>query len=338
MKIIIDVMGGDKAPEEIIEGCVQAVNKLNINLVLVGKEKIIKQELRKYDYLKNKISIINAEQVIENEESPTKAIRTKKDSSMVVGLKMLKKGLGDAFVSAGNTGALLTGSLLLVGRIKGVDRPALTPVIPTDKGAALLIDAGANTNCKPINLLQFAIMGSAYMEKVIGVNFPKIGLVNVGVEEEKGNDLTKASYKLLKSSNTNFIGNIEARSIPEGLADIIVCDGSVGNIILKLMEGVGITFYNNIKNIFKRNILSLFAALLLKKGLTNFKKKIDYTEYGGAPFLGINGIVIKSHGSSEAKQFYYAIKQAKDFIESKLIEEIKDYIDKTGDGNIDANI
>ncbi|WHH59410.1 phosphate acyltransferase PlsX [Petroclostridium sp. X23] len=337
MKIIVDAMGGDNAPVEIIKGSVQASKDMDIDIYLVGNEEIISNELNKYQYTKERIHIINAAEVITNDDVPTKAIKTKKDSSLVKGLKMLKNREGDAFVSAGNTGALLTGSLLLVGRIKGIDRPALTPVIPTSTGCSLLIDAGANTNCKPINLLQFGIMGSAYMKKVLDIESPKVGLVNIGAEEGKGNDLTKESYPMLKNAPINFLGNIEARDIPDGSAEVLVCDGFVGNVILKFMEGMGLTFYSNIKNIFTKNIFTYLAAMLVKKGLKDFKKKMDYTEYGGAPLLGIDGVVIKAHGSSNAKAFYYAIKQAKKFTETEVIAEIKEYIHKTGEGSFDSD-
>ncbi|MBZ4646250.1 MAG: phosphate acyltransferase [Petroclostridium sp.] len=337
MRIAIDAMGGDHAPKEVIKGSIQAVKDFDINIVLIGKESIIKEELQAYKFPVEKVHIKNADEIITNEDTPTKAIKNKKDSSLVVGLKMLKTGEADAFVSAGNTGALLTGALLLVGRIKGVDRPALTPILPTDNGCALLVDAGANTSCKPENFLQFGIMGSAYMKKVLGIDTPRVGLVNVGTEEGKGNDLTKTAYNLLKNAPINFLGNIEAREIPGGIADVIVCDGFVGNVMLKLMEGMGLTFYSNIKKIFTKNILTYFSALLVKSGLKEFKKKMDYTEYGGAPLLGIDGVVIKAHGSSNAKAFYSAIRQTKKFVETGVIDEIKQYICVTGEDNFDSN-
>ncbi|MDK2798410.1 MAG: phosphate acyltransferase [Clostridiales bacterium] len=338
MKIVVDAMGGDHAPKEVIKGSVQAAKDFDIDIILVGKEKIIKEELNSYKLSLKNIHIQNAEEIITNEDTPTKAIKTKKDSSMVIGLKMVKEGKADAFVSAGNTGALLTGALLLIGRIKGVDRPALTPVLPTNTGCALLVDAGANTNCKPENFLQFGIMGSAYMKKVLNISFPRVGLVNVGTEEGKGNDLTKNSYMLLKNAPINFIGNIEAREIPSGNVEVIVCDGFVGNVILKLMEGMGLAFYSNIKEIFTKNIFTYLSAILVKNGLKGFKKKMDYTEYGGAPLLGIDGVVIKAHGSSNAKAFYYAIRQAKTFISTGVINEIKEYIAMpTGGNNVESN-
>lgn len=331
MRIIIDAMGGDHAPQEIVKGSVQAANTLNVDILLVGQEGIIQNELKQYKYSADKIHIHHADEVITNDDVPTKAIKSKKNSSMVVGLKMLREKKGDAFVSAGNTGALLTGALLCVGRIKGIDRPALTPIIPTDKGCAILVDAGANTNCKPENFLQFGIMGSAYMKKVIGTDSPKVGLVNVGSEEGKGPDLIKTSYSLLQDAPLNFIGNIEAREIPYGDVDVIVCDGFVGNVILKLMEGMGLTLYSNIKKIFTKNVLTYLGALLVKNGLKEFKKKMDYREYGGAPLLGINGVVIKAHGSSSAMSIYYAISQAQKFAETGVVDEIKKYMCRKGE-------
>ena len=337
MRIVVDAMGGDHAPHEIIKGSVQAVKDMEIEIVLVGLEETIRKHLRKYTFPEERIHIQNADEIINNEDSPTRAIKTKKNSSLVVGLKMLKKGQADAFLSAGNTGALLTGALLLLGRIKGVDRPALTPIIPTDTGCALLIDAGANTNCKPINFLQFGIMGTAYMYKVLGISKPRVGLLNIGAEEGKGNELTKSAYNLLKEAPINFSGNIEAREIPYGNIDVVVCDGFVGNVVLKLMEGMGLTIYANIKNIFTKNIFGYLAALIVKKGLRKFKKKMDYTEYGGAPLLGVNGAVIKAHGSSDAKAIYSAIRQAKKFVEAGVLEDIKEYIYKTGDDQLDGD-
>ena len=328
MIIIVDAMGGDHAPAEVVRASVRAVQDFDIKVLLVGKEDAIKRELANCKYNSDRIIVHHAEEVITNDESPTKAIKAKKDSSMVVGFKLLKEGKGDAFVSAGSTGALLAGALLLIGRIKGVDRPALTPVLPTDKGCTLLVDAGANTNCKPENFLQFGIMGSAYMKKVLGVAKPRVGLVNVGTEEGKGTDVVKSSYTLLENAPLHFIGNIEAREIPKGDVDVIVCDGFVGNVILKLFEGMGMTFYANMKALFTKNIFTYLAAILVKSGLKAFKKKMDYSEYGGAPLLGIDGVVIKAHGSSDSQAFYSAIRQTKVFVETGVIEEIKEYICK----------
>ncbi len=331
MRIIVDAMGGDNAPKEIVKGSIQAINDIDIEIIFTGKEELIKKELDKFKYPTDKVHIVHTDEIITSDDIPTKAIRSKKNSSLVVGLKMLKKDEGDAFISAGNSGALLAGSLLCVGRIKGIDRPALTPVIPTETGGALLVDAGANTNCKPINLLQFGIMGSAYMKKVMGITSPRVGLVNVGDEAGKGPDMIKEAFSLLEDTPLNFVGNIEARDLPEGVADVIVCDGFVGNVILKFMEGMGGYLLSHVKQLFTKNIISYLSALLIKGNLKAFKKKMDYKEYGGAPLLGINGVVVKSHGSSDAKAFYYALIQANRFAEMGVIDEIKTYISERGE-------
>jgi len=339
MRIILDAMGGDHAPSEIIKGGVKAAQDFDVDIIFVGKKEVIRQELERQQskYSPSRIHIQNADEVITNDDVPTKAVKAKKDSSMVFGLKMLKEKKGDAFISAGNTGALLTGALLFVGRISGVDRPALTPMIPTDKGCAVLVDAGANTNCKPEHFLQFGIMGSAYIKNVIGIENPRVGLVNIGTEEGKGTGLTKGSYALLEKAPVNFIGNIEAREIPSGDIDVIVCDGFVGNVILKLMEGMGLAFYKNIKEIFTKNPLTYLAALFVKSGLKMFKSKMDYMEYGGAPLLGIDGVVIKAHGSSNERAIYSAIRQAKKFVETGVIDDIREYISRTGEDIIESN-
>ncbi len=322
-KIAIDVMGGDYAPEEIIKGCIKATQDVSCKLVLVGKEEIIKQQLSAYTYDQSKIDIIHADEVITMEDSPVTAIRQKKQSSMVIGLKLLKEKQVDGFISAGSTGALLTGATLIVGRIKGVERPALAPIIPTKKGYSLLIDCGANVDAKPIYLKQFARMGSIYMEQCLGVTKPKVGLINIGTEEEKGNQLTKEAFKLLsEDQDINFYGNVEAREIPEGKVDILVCDGFVGNIILKFMEGFGKWILSMLKIEFMRNLKTKFAALLLKKGIYSLKEKFNYSNKGGAPFLGINGLVVKTHGSSKAGEIYSTIIQTEEFIKSDLVNKI----------------
>ena len=247
---------------------------------------------------------------------------------------MVKEQEAEAFISAGNTGALLSGGLLIVGRIKGIDRPALTSVYPTKKGLSLLVDAGANADCKAKYLHQFAIMGSIYSEKILGVHNPKVGLVNIGVEEGKGNELVKETFKILNESDINFYGNLEARDIPEGKVDVLVCDGFVGNIILKLTEGVAKNIFSMLKEEFTKNIATKLGALLLKPGLMGFKKKIDYSEYGGAPLLGVKGAVIKAHGSSNEKAIKNAIKQAKLFVENEVLDKIEEDINKFG-GNCD---
>ena len=331
MKIILDAMGSDNAPDAQIAGSVQAVKEFDdIEIVLVGQSEIINAELDKYDYPKHAISVVHAPDVITNNDEPAKAVRTKKESSMVVGATMLKNDEGDAFVSMGNTGALLASALLIVGRIKGVLRPALAPVIPTSSGVAMLIDAGANADCKSANLVQFAIMGSVYMKKVLGYESPSVGLVNIGAEEKKGNELTREAHQLLKQqTNVNFYGNVEGSDIVAGKADIVVCDGFAGNLVLKVIEGMGGYINKTFKGIFFKNIKTKFAAVLVKDGLKNFKKTMDYREYGGSPFLGIKKPVIKAHGSSDARAVYSTVKQVRKIILTDVIGTIQTELEKT---------
>lgn len=322
-KIAVDVMSGDYAPDELIKGCAKASKDTSCIIVLVGKEQAIKNALGNCTYDESKIEIVNADDIITMEDSPVTAIRTKKDSSMVIGLKLLKEKKVDGFVCAGNTGALLAGATLIVGRIKGVERPALAPLIPTKRGNTLLIDCGANMDAKPSYLDQFARMGTVYMEECLGVKNPKVGLINVGTEEEKGNTLTKEAFGLLKADEKiNFIGNIEAREIPSGRADILVCDAFVGNVILKFMEGFGLWVFSMLKTEFTRNLKSKLAALMLKKNIYNLKNKFSYSDKGGAPLLGVNGLVVKTHGNSKEREIYSTIMQAEEFINNKLIEKI----------------
>jgi glycerol-3-phosphate acyltransferase PlsX len=278
--IAVDAMGGDHAPGEIIKGCVEASEQTDIQLVLVGDTEKIQPELCKYKFDSSKIQMIHASEIIEMDDSPVTSIRNKKDSSMVVGLNLLRKKKADAFISAGNTGALLAGGTLLVGRIKGVERPALAPLIPNKKGFSLLIDGGANMDAKPNYLLQFAKMGSVYMENVVGVPSPKVGLINVGAEKEKGSHLTKDTYPLLEESDLHFIGNVEAREIPYGQADVLVCDAFTGNVILKYTEGFGLSLFDIIKEEIMKKTSSKLAALFLKPVFKGSKNRFDYTEYG----------------------------------------------------------
>lgn len=323
MKIVVDVMGGDNAPEELIKGCVSALDSIGSELVLVGKGKVIEEHLNKLGCKDSRISVCDAQEVIESEDVPTKAIKTKKDSSMVVGLNLLKDGQGDAFLSAGNTGALMTGALLIVGRMKGVDRPALAPIIPSYGGKVLIVDGGSNSNCRPENLLQFAIMGNIYMKTTFGVENPRIGLVNIGTEEIKGNELAKSSYALLRESGLNFIGNIEGRDIPVGMVDIAVCDGFVGNVILKVIEGMGKVFGKMIKEEVNTGLFSKIGGLFLLSSFKRLRKRMDYTEYGGALYLGLEKPVIKCHGTSEAAAIKYSIIQAENFIKNNTVEKIR---------------
>lgn len=331
MRIAVDAMGGDNAPVEVVKGCIGALERdKRIRLIIVGKEENIRDILGGYQT--ERISIVNAAQVISAEDAPVEAIRKKKDSSMVVGMDLVKRKEAGAFISAGNTGALLAGALFRIGRIKGIDRPALAPVLPTLRGGAMLIDAGANAECKPVNLLQFGVMGSAYMQGVLGVQNPRVALVNIGTEQGKGNALTKEAYALLEKSGLNFIGNIEARDIPEGAADVLVCDGFVGNVILKLTEGLAMTLFSQLKAEFTAGTASKLAAAVLKPGLKKLKDRMDYKQYGGAPLLGIAGGCIKAHGSSDALAIENAIMQAVRFIENKVEQTITENV-KTEDGN-----
>ncbi|MBS7298349.1 MAG: phosphate acyltransferase PlsX [Eubacteriales bacterium] len=325
MRIVIDAMGGDNAPGAVCEAAAKCSRIPDVELVLVGREAEVRAELDGYGTFDN-ISIKNADEIITNNEEPVKAIKTKKNSSLVVAAEMLSKGDGDALVSCGSTGAILTAALLIVGRIKGIKRPALATLLPSEKGPVILMDSGANTGCKPENLVQFAIMGNIYMRDYIDIKSPRVGLISNGEEEGKGNALVKETYPLLKDADLNFIGNIEGRDVMYGKADVIVCDGFVGNVILKSIEGMAAVFGNALKKIFLKNIFTKLGALLTKKGITEFKKTMDYREYGGAPFLGVKKPVIKGHGSSDAKAVTAAINQAIVFTrknyEATLIKEL----------------
>jgi fatty acid/phospholipid synthesis protein plsX len=328
MRIILDGMGGDNAPGEIVKGAVEASKLIEDEIVIVGDGDKIKSQLKKYKYSDEKISVKHASEVIENDDAPVRAVRRKKDSSMVVGLNMVKSGEGDLFISAGNTGALMAGALFNLGRIQGIDRPAIASIYPIlgTKKPSLLVDAGANSECKPSNLLEFAMMGSIYMEKVLGRENPKIGLVNLGVEETKGSTLTKAAFGLLEKSHLNFSGNIEAREVPLGGADVVVCDGFVGNVILKLTEGLAINIVNLLKKKFTENARAKMGAVLLSKKLRSLKEEFDYTEYGGAPILGVKGPVVKMHGSSNANAVKNSILKAIPFAEENVVGIISESV------------
>ena len=328
MRIILDGMGGDNAPGEIVKGAVEASKLIEDEIVIVGDGDKIEFQLKKYKYSDEKISVKHASEVIENDDAPVRAVRRKKDSSMVVGLNMVKSGEGDLFISAGNTGALMAGALFNLGRIQGIDRPAIASIYPIlgTKKPSLLVDAGANSECKPSNLLEFAMMGSIYMEKVLGRENPKIGLVNLGVEETKGSTLTKAAFGLLEKSHLNFSGNIEAREVPLGGADVVVCDGFVGNVILKLTEGLAINIVNLLKKKFTENARAKMGAALLSKKLRSLKEEFDYTEYGGAPILGVKGPVVKMHGSSNANAVKNSILKAIPFAEENVVGIISESV------------
>lgn len=326
IKVAVDAMGGDYAPVEMVAGAAAAVNvNKEIQVLLVGQEHIVSEELKKHTYPKDQIKIVNATEVIETGEPPVHAVRKKKDSSIVVGMKLVKQKEADAFVSAGSSGAVLVGGQVLVGRIKGVERPPLAPLIPTKKGVSLLIDCGANVDARPSHLVQFAHMGSIYMENVMGIKNPRVAIVNIGAEEEKGNALVKETFpKLKECKDINFIGSIEAREIPHGGADVIVCEAFVGNVILKLYEGVGATIINMVKNGMMTSLRSKIGALLVKPALKKTLKSFDASQYGGAPLLGLNGLVVKTHGNSKALEVKNSILQCVSFKEQGINYKIKE--------------
>ena len=338
MKIILDAMGGDNAPEAAIKGAAKAIKEIDSEILLVGNEEKINKTVKELygkeniKEISNKLSIHNTTEEVTMEDIPTQAIKHKKDSSMVVGFKLLKEGKGDVFVSAGNSGALLTGATLLVGRIKGVDRPAMAPMLPSYKKGVMLVDAGANTNCKPINLLQFAQMANVYLKKIYNIKKPAIGLLNIGTEETKGNDLTKESYQLLKKEaeehGINFVGNIEGRDAFTGEIDAVITDGFTGNVFLKTVEGFGKLVKRSLTESLKKNIGTIIGALPAMPAIKRFSKTMDYKEYGGALFLGVQKPVVKAHGSSDEKLFYYTIKQAENFAKSGTVEIIKKEFEK----------
>lgn len=327
MRIILDGMGGDNAPAAVVEGTVIASKEIEHEIVIIGQEELIQNELNKYRYNPKKISVVNAREVITNEEAPVRAVRSKKDSSIVRGINMVKNGEGDIFISAGSTGALLSGGLFILGRIQGIDRPALASVYPIVGGTpSLLVDAGANAECKPNNLLEFGIMGNIYMEKVIGRENPKVGLVNIGTEAAKGNTLTKAAYELLEQSDMNFIGNVEAREVPKGVCDVIVCDGFTGNVVLKLTEGLAWNILQVIKKKFTDGVKAKLGAALLIDKLSELKTEFDYSEYGGAPILGVKGPIVKMHGSSSANAVKNTILKGIPYVEEKVVETIQNSV------------
>lgn len=325
IKVAVDAMGGDNAPAEIVKGAIDAVTlRQDIKVYLVGQQDVVKEELAKNSYTGSQIEVIHADEVIETAEPPVMAIRKKKQSSIVVGMNMVKQQEADAFVSAGSSGAILVGGQVIVGRIKGVERPPLAPLIPTEKGVSLLIDCGANVDARASHLVQFAKMGSIYMENVVGVKKPKVAIVNIGAEEEKGNALVKETFPLLKNCpDINFVGSIEARDIPHGEADVIVCEAFVGNVILKLYEGVGATLIGMVKQGMMTNLRSKIGALLVKPALKTTLKSFDAAEYGGAPLLGLNGLVVKTHGNSKAQEVCTSIIQCVTFKEQEINEKIK---------------
>ena len=324
MRIAIDVMGSDKGPSVIIEGALDAAKKQTFDLILVGNEEIIKKELLQHRCDVPNIQIKHASEIIEMRESPSQAIRRKKDSSMVKAVELVKNKEADAVVSAGNTGAYMASAAIYIKTIEGIERPAIAILMPTLSGFSLLLDVGANVDCSPLNLYQFAIMGNEYSKYILKKGNPKVGLLNIGEEEHKGNDLTKKAYEELKKAPINFVGNIEGRDVFNGKVDVIVCDGFIGNIILKAIEGLGENIFFKLRNELKSSFLSKIGALLSKGAYKNFKKSLDYAEYGGAPFLGINGVCIKAHGNSSSLAIKNSILVAENFVNNHVNEHIKE--------------
>ena len=332
MKILLDAMGGDNAPDATIKGAVKAAKEIDSEIVLIGNEEIINSKAKEFfgkdsiTEVNSKITIKHTTEQIEMCDIPTQAIKRKKDSSMVVGFNMLKNGEGDVFISAGNSGALLTGATLLVGRIKGIDRPAISPMLPAYKSQFMLMDAGANTNCKPINLVQFAQMSTIYLKSVLGIENPRVGLLNIGTEETKGNDLIKETYQILtehgKEYGVNFIGNVEGRDCFSGEVDSVITDGFTGNVFLKTVEGLGKLVKTNLTESLKKNFLTIVGTIPALPMIKKFAKTMDYKQYGGALFLGVKKPVVKAHGSSDDFLFYFTIKQAEKFVESQAVEKM----------------
>jgi len=326
LKIVVDAMGGDYAPKEAVLGAVEAVNEWNVPIILTGCESELEKELSVLQYPIDLISIVNAEEIIEMSDHPATAVRKKRKSSIVVANRLVKDGQADAVISAGNTGAAMAASLLTLGRIPGISRPAIAIPMPTVKGVTVLLDAGANADCDPEDLLHFGIMGSIYAESVLGIKSPKVGLLNIGEEAEKGNRLTIASYELLKQSSIRFMGNVEGKDVPFGACDVLVCDGFVGNTILKFTEGLAGAFFHLMKESLLSTNRTKLGALLVKPGLKSIKAKLDYSEYGGAPLLGVGGISIISHGRSNAKAFKNAIRSGINAVEQGITGKIRQLI------------
>ena len=327
MKIIVDAFGGDNAPLAVLKGCALAVKEYGVEILLAGNEKKIRQVSEEHQISLEGMEIVNADTVISMEDEPTEVIKGKADCSMAVGFRLLADGRGEAFVSAGSTGAMVVGASMIVKRIKGVKRAALASVIPNARSCHMLLDLGANVECRPEMLMQFGIMGSAYMEKIMNVQNPKVGLANIGTEETKGGELQLAAHKLLKRAPVNFTGNIEAREIPFGQCDVVVADGFTGNIVLKLTEGLGSYFGKYMKSMFLSSTMTKLAALFMKEQVKSFKRKMDYTEYGGAPLLGIARPVIKAHGSSNEIAFKNAIRQAVEFTQKGIVDIIRENVE-----------
>ncbi len=322
MKIIIDAFGGDNAPLEIIKGSALAVKDLGAEIILTGNEAEIKRVASENNISLENIQIEDCDEVITMEDEPIAVRKTKKNSSMAVGFRLLNEGKGDAFISCGNSGALCVGATTIAGRIKGIKRTAFAPVLPSNSGFFMLLDGGANVDARPEMLYQFALMGSVYMERVMGVKNPRIGLANVGTEEHKGNDLYRETFKLLSDSNLNFVGNVEGRDLSEGVCDVVVCDGFTGNLILKTYEGVAITLMKKMKHMFTDSLKGKLAAVLTMKDLKELKKKFDYNQYGGAPILGSAKPVFKAHGDSKAVTIRFAVELSMNYVNGNAIDII----------------
>ena len=326
MRVIVDAFGGDNAPLEVIKGCARAVSELGVNVVLTGSRNKIEKCAAENGISLSGIEIEHTDDVFDIHEEPKEIIKSGSNSSMALGLRLLSEGKGDAFVSAGSTGALVMGATFIVKRIKGIKRVAPSPVMPADKGSFVLVDAGANTECRPEMLVQFAVMGSAYMEKVMGVKDPRVGLLNIGSEETKGRELEIAAYKLLEESGLNFVGNIEARDMPKGEVQVVVTDGFTGNIALKLYEGMGSFFSKRLKWIFSG--LGKIGAIVSLGKIKELRRQMDYKEVGGSALLGVKKPVIKAHGSSDATAFFNAVRQAKKIVDGNVIGEIESYVSR----------
>lgn len=337
MKIIVDGFGGDNAPLEILKGCSLATKEYNVDIVITGDIEILKKQAKDNKIDLHNIEFENATSVLPVCEDPAEILKGYSDSSMAVGLSLLSEDKGDAFISAGSTGGLVVGSAFIVKRIKGIKRPAIATIIPTDKNCYMLIDSGANHDCRPEMFLQFAIMGSIYMKQVQKIKNPKVGILNIGTEETKGCSLQKTAYQILKDSNLNFIGNIEARDIPLSVADVVVTDGFVGNVVLKYTEGIAKFFMSELKGIFQKNFLTKLAGSVVYSGLKNFKNKLDYTEYGGAIILGVKKPVIKAHGSSNAKAIKNAVRQAINIVRNNIVGEINNSLQRYDNKNKENN-
>ncbi len=328
MKIIVDAFGGDNAPLEIIKGCALAVEDLGIDIILTGDKNIIKKTAIENGISLNNIKVVHTDVVISPDDDASAVVKEKKNSSMGMGFQLLNSGEGDAFVSAGNSGALVMGSSLIIKRIKGVKRPAFAPVMPKAQGCFMLVDGGANNEVRPDMLQQFAIMGSIYMNKVMGIDNPRVGLANVGTEEHKGGSLQQEAYESLRATPINFIGNVEGRDIPADGCDVLVTDGFNGNLILKTYEGVAMELMGKIKGLFKKNAKNKIAAAMIMSDLKKLAKEMDYNEYGGAAIMGVNKPVFKAHGSSKAKTIKSALRLTKQFVEGNVVEEISTNIAK----------